>query len=94
MYRRAAEERPHDGRIARAEFISASCLRTEAHLKRPVPRCAGDMAIWFSALDVDHDGELSHAEHDRMSKPLFRQNDRNHDGFVTEEKMRATAAGK
>jgi Ca2+-binding EF-hand superfamily protein len=55
----------------------------------------------FAAMDADHDGKVSAAEHAAGAKSMFATMDANHDGKVTAEEMSAAhkaitgrAAGK
>lgn len=46
----------------------------------------------FSAMDTDHDGKVSAAEHAAGAKAMFEKMDANHDGKVTAAEMTAAHA--
>lgn len=48
----------------------------------------GDMSKMFDAMDTNHDGYISKAEHTAYMDAMFKQADANGDGKLSKEEMR------
>jgi Ca2+-binding EF-hand superfamily protein len=76
----------HDGKISKSEMTAGLCRRAP-----PASDCPYGAGLLFLSLDRNHNGFLDRSEMDAWSAELFRRNDLDHDGYVTEDEMQRLA---
>jgi Ca2+-binding EF-hand superfamily protein len=90
----------HDGKISRAEFITAHRDGAERREDTPGPegimraRALGMGAEILREADPQHTGTVSHDAFVAAALTLFDRADANHDGKVAPEERRAAMAGR
>jgi hypothetical protein len=80
-----ARDADRDGRISETEFTDDLCRNGRA-------RCLYRANFLFLSLDRNRNGYLDRGEAAVWSESLFRHNDLNHDGWVTQQEMDEAAA--
>jgi Ca2+-binding EF-hand superfamily protein len=97
----------HDGRITRAEFITARRAMFDrldrnhdgvvskddfGRLRRFRPKAADQIDAFINTVDTDHDGRVTRAELDSAPTTAFDLMDRNHDGAIDQAERSTVAA--
>ncbi|HET6223973.1 MAG TPA: EF-hand domain-containing protein [Dongiaceae bacterium] len=83
-----AADTNHDGIITQAEFVNARI--NGKFTDEQMAQIRRNKTIRFVALDLDGDGKLTQAEHDKAGERAFKELDKNGDGKVTLDEMKAS----